>query len=507
MLNSDIIMVDMKHNPYSSAKLSLHYFVFATLWILFSDKAVEMLAGSLHLYSLAQSLKGVLFILVTSLMLWLMIKRNNLELERANDIDYVTGLHSPFVFFRYLEQKLSDASKSEHYVLFLLDIDNFKSVSDHLDFEKTNLFLKDIAQFIDSPTVFPIFSSRIHTDGFACLIPMQDRTQIEIHLTHIQEQFNKCAQYHRISVTCSIGVALYPTDGRNVKQLMSSAKYALTQAKKTKNTVSYHDKKLAERDNQRQELINDLRNAIKEEEIHLVFQPKYTLKDKKVTGLEVLSRWRHHQHGNISPAIFIELAEENHLCTALTELVMKKASKQLKEARLLGHRVPSVSVNISATELNSAEAMYQIENYLKQDREFARYLCLEITETAMLKNIDQSANMVRKLKQYGVKFSIDDFGAGYTSFGIFNQLEVDEIKIDQSFIKDIAVSYRSRVITSGIIDIAKKFDIQVVAEGIETSQQLHILKELDCGQGQGFLLSRPVPVEKLNEKLVNINMY
>ncbi|MCR9580743.1 EAL domain-containing protein [Vibrio antiquarius] len=226
--------------------------------------------------------------------------------------------------------------------------------------------------------------------------------------------------------------------------------------------------------------------------------------DKRVTGVEVLSRWKHHQYGDISPALFIKLAEENNLCSALTELVMRKASKQLKEAQLLGCAVQSVSVNISATEINSVEGMEKIEAYLRQDTDFTRHLCFEITKTAMLNNIEQCANPVKKFKQSGVAFSIDDFGVGYTSFEIFNKLEIDEIKIDQSFIKDITVKYRSRAITSGIIDIAKGFGIQVVAEGIETSQQLRILEELECGQAQGFFLSRPIPISKLKEKLLNM---
>jgi diguanylate cyclase (GGDEF)-like protein len=494
----------MKKNSHSSEKLVLHYFVFASLWILFSDKAIELLPGSLGVYSLVQSLKGILFIVVTSLLLWVLIKRNNRELQQAYDVDYVTGLHSPLVFFRYLEQKISSVSEREHYVLFLLDIDNFKPVADQLGFEKSSQFLKDIAQTIDSPSAFPLLSSRIHTDGFACLIRMRDKNQIDTHLARVQRQFNEHSQHHAIDVTCSIGVALYPVDGRSVKKLMSSAKYALTQAKKTKNTIRYHDKKLAEQDFQKQEMINDLRNAIQEDQIQIVFQPKYALKDKRVTGVEVLSRWKHHQYGDISPALFIKLAEENNLCSALTELVMRKASKQLKEAQLLGSAVQSVSVNISATEINSVEDMEKIEAYLRQDTEFTRYLCFEITETAMLNNIEQCANLVKKFKQSGVAFSIDDFGVGYTSFEIFNKLEIDEIKIDQSFIKDITVNYRSRAITSGIIDIAKGFGIQVVAEGIETPQQLRILEELECGQAQGFFLSRPVPISKLKEKLVNM---
>lgn len=498
---TDNTVVSMKRNIKSSTKFVFTYFVFASLWVWFSDKAVELLSSNPQVYTLVQSLKGMLFIVVTSLLLWGLVKKNNRELEQANDIDSVTGLHSPLVFFRYLEQKIQSAKEDEHYVLFLLDIDNFKPIADRLGFMKSSQFLKDIAQSIDSHTVFPLLSSRIHSDGFACLVRMHDENQIALHLARVQKQFNQHAKNHEIDVTCSIGVAFYPYDGESVKQLMSSAKYALAQAKKTKNTIRYHDKKLAEEDFQKQRMIIELRHAIQEEQIQIVFQPKYRLKDKRMTGVEVLSRWTHSQYGDIPPSVFVTLAEENNLSSALTKLVIKQASKQLKEAQLLGRVIQSVSVNISATELNSTEGIHQIEYQLNQDTELSKYLCLEITETATLKNIEKCASLVKKMKRSGVAFSIDDFGVGYTSFGIFNRLDVDEIKIDRSFIKDIAVDYRSRAITSGIIDIAKGVGIQVVAEGVETDHQLRILEELGCEQAQGFYLSHPIPVEELKEKL------
>ncbi|TOP13027.1 diguanylate cyclase, partial [Vibrio parahaemolyticus] len=198
--------------------------------------------------------------------------------------------------------------------------------------------------------------------------------QIALHLARVQKQFNQHAKNHEIDVTCSIGVAFYPYDGESVKQLMSSAKYALAQAKKTKNTIRYHDKKLAEEDFQKQRMIIELRHAIQEEQIQIVFQPKYRLKDKRIAGVEVLSRWTHSQYGDIPPSVFVTLAEENNLSSALTKLVIKQASKQLKEAQLLGRVIQSVSVNISATELNSTKGIHQIEYQLNQDTELSKYL-------------------------------------------------------------------------------------------------------------------------------------
>lgn len=224
----------MKRITQSSTKFVFTYFAFASLWVWFSDKAVELLSSNPQSYTLVQSLKGMLFILVTSLWLWGLVKKNNRELEQAHDIDYVTGLHSPLVFFRYLEQKIQSAKEDEQYVLFLLDVDNFKPVADQLGFMKSSQFLKDIAQSIDSHKVFPLISSRIHSDGFACLVRMHNENQIALHLARVQKQFNQHAKNHKINVTCSIGVAFFPYDGESVKQLMSSAKYALAQAKKQK---------------------------------------------------------------------------------------------------------------------------------------------------------------------------------------------------------------------------------------------------------------------------------
>ncbi|MDF2152818.1 bifunctional diguanylate cyclase/phosphodiesterase [Vibrio sp. CAU 1672] len=491
----------MNDTKLYSVKLALGYFIFASLWVLFSDKAVELLSDSLQMYTWAQAFKGQLFVIITSLLLWGMIRKNNRTLERANDIDSVTGLHSPSVFFRHLEKTLKDARSDEHDVLFLLDIDNFKSVTDKLGFDATNRLLKDISRVIDTPAPYKVLSSRVHSDGFACLVTLQHASQIEPYIAKIHRQFNQCTYRYHIDVTCCIGVALFPSDGQNAKELMSSATFALNEAKKRKNTIEYHDITLAEQVRQRQDMVCELRKAIDHNAIDIVFQPKYSLHSGQMTGVEVLSRWTHERYGPVPPDVFIALAEEHRFCRALTTLVLEKASNQLKASQLLGLAIQSVSVNISAVELNNPRDMDSIERYLQADPEFARFLCFEITETAMLDNIDQCALAVKKLKQYGVSFSIDDFGVGYTSFRIFNKLDVDEIKVDRSFIQKIEHDDRSRAITSGIIDIGKEFGINVVAEGVENRQQLEMLKRLNCEQVQGFYLGRPAPLAQLNAEL------
>ncbi len=282
---------------------------------------------------------------------------------------------------------------------------------------------------------------------------------------------------------------------------MASAIHALTEAKKSKNTIEFHDPKLTELERQRQEMVQELRKAIDDKAIDIVFQPKYNIESKFVAGVEVLSRWTHERYGVVSPDIFVALAEENHFCRDLTTLVLEKTASQLRANGLLGNELNSVSVNISAVELNSVDDMNHLDEYLRKDPEFARLLCLEITETAILKDIDQCAIAVQTLKKQGVSFSIDDFGVGYTSFGIFSKLDVDEIKVDRSYINGLEDDYRSRAITSGIIDIARGFGINVVAEGVENAQQLSILKTLNCEQARGYYLGYPMSSKQLKVSL------
>ncbi|MEZ9564150.1 putative bifunctional diguanylate cyclase/phosphodiesterase [Vibrio artabrorum] len=479
------------------------YLMLSSSWILFSDLAVEALSNDLQEHAFFQTFKGLVFIVMTSFLLWVLVKKNNRDLESANDLDSVTGLHSPSVFFRYLKKRLKSSDTSDRYILFLLDIDDFKTIADQIGFENTHAFLKDIARSIELPVEHQLLSSRVHSDGFASLIKLNDTEQIESHIALVHRRFSECAYRYDIAATCCIGAALFPSDGNNAKQLMASATHALGQAKKSKNAIEFHDPKLTELERHRQEMVLELRKAIDEKTLEVVFQPKYNIKSKLVVGVEVLSRWTHERYGVVSPEVFIALAEEHQFCRDLTMLVLEKTSQQLRTCGLLGKELNSVSVNISAVELNSVDDMDYLDNYLQRDPDFARLLCLEITETAILKDIDQCARAVQKLKKQGVSFSIDDFGVGYTSFSIFNKLDVDEIKVDRSYIKDLETNYRSRAITSGIIDIARGFGIHAVAEGVENAQQLAILETLNCEQAQGYYLGYPMPSQQLRESLTS----
>ena len=482
---------------FSSFKVVFAYLIFSLIWILFSDLTVEKIFTNIEHYTLAQSIKGGVFVVVTSLMLWGLIYKNLRDLRAADDLDRVTGLNSPSVFYRNLDVKLNHATSNKKKILYILDIDNFNSASASLGFDDTNNFLKDIADIIDSASSTKHFSSRIHVDAFASFTKLDQEISTDKYLSYIQQQVNQCAHRYGIETTCCIGVAIYPADGENAKKLIQSAKNALSEAKKTKNSIQYHDKVLTAQERNRKAMVQELHKAIENNQIEVVFQPKYHLASMELSGVEVLARWTHETFGVVPPATFIALAEENNLCAAITKLVIAKSSQQLTQQRMMETKIKKVSINISATEFNCATHMKTLENVLQNNRHISPYLCLEITETAALNDIDNCADIISKFKQYGTTFSIDDFGVGYTSFEIFKKLVVNEIKIDRSFIMNVDTDERSAIIVKGIIDIARGFGIDVVAEGVETPEQLALLKQMNCHQAQGYYLGRPMAIDQL----------
>ncbi|SIO37800.1 bifunctional diguanylate cyclase/phosphodiesterase [Salinivibrio sp. ES.052] len=487
----------MKKTNYYALKLAFIYFFFATLWILFSDRVVTALTTNLELYELAQAFKGHLFVVVTSIMLWRLARKNNLDLERASDIDSVTGLHSPSVFMRHVDTLLARAAQKTSHVLVIVDIDGFTSLTNKLGFERTNHLLSDMAHAIEVSTLLDKLTSRIHADRFACLAELDGASDMALYIERLHRECSRYLQRYDQQATCSIGVALFGPDGDDAATLMTAATRALNDAKKRKGAVTYHDIHLTEQAQKRRQLITALRQAIKNKEIEVVFQPQYRLASGELTGLEVLARWTHETYGAVPPSMFIPLAEEQGFCEDLTALVLEKSAKQLHDSDLLGTVIQRVSVNISAVEFNSESAIRRIDDYLQLNPEFARYLCLEITETAALDDILECARVVDTLKRHGVTFSIDDFGVGYTSLGLFNQINVDEIKIDRSFIQAMESDSRAKAITAGIIDIAKRLEINVVAEGVETVTQLALLKSFDCEYVQGYYLGYPASLSEL----------
>ncbi|QSX32321.1 bifunctional diguanylate cyclase/phosphodiesterase [Shewanella avicenniae] len=496
----------MERAMLSALKVATIYAAFATLWILFSDMAVQVMVESPHLRTLAQTYKGIAFVIITALMLLGLVFRSNRVIEKANDMDHLTSLHSMSMFIRTLSLNIQQLKPNEQLVLGYLDIDDFKTINETLGYEKADIFLQHFAHDLAAVSLPGACLSRLHADQFASFIKYDHSFDIGDHAQHLQRVFNHCAKQHGLDSTCSIGVALYPMDGSNVKELMSSAQGALNVAKQKKDAIQFHDKSMTEKAMQRRELVAELRQAIAQDKLTVVYQPKYELGSLNVSGVEVLVRWNHPTRGYISPDVFIPLAEDHGLTNAISKLVVDKATTELSHANLLGQPLQHIAINVSAAEFNNPEEMASLTDFIiNGHQQLAPFARIEITETATLIDMGNSMDIIAKLQASGITFSIDDFGTGYTSLAMLKDLTVDEIKIDRSFVAELERDPRSRTIVSAIIAMAKSFDIHVVAEGVETEHQLTILQQLGCHQAQGFFLARPMPIEDLQHHLVQAN--
>ncbi|OKY25156.1 bifunctional diguanylate cyclase/phosphodiesterase [Thalassotalea sp. PP2-459] len=491
----------------SAVRIAFIYAVFSGLWILFSDFAVETFIDSANLRALAQTYKGLIFVFVTAMMLLLLVYRNNQALEKTNDLDGLTGLYSINMFIRSLDKSIRSLHSHEQIILGYLDIDDFKTLNEAIGFDRADMFLRDLAADISKATLAGSVTARLHADQFAsfAFIDTNEEFDMDAHVLSFQRLFAKRAKQNGINVTCCIGVALYPTDGRNAKELMVSATEALGVAKQQKNAIQYHDKALTKIAMQRRQMVLDLRQAIKENALTVVYQPKYNLNTLSISGVEVLVRWIHEKHGFVSPADFIPLAEDNHLTNAISKLVIGKAAEELEIAGLLGGELQRIAVNVSATEFNNIDEMQGLTKFIKNLENFAPFVSIEITETATLTDMKKSVDIIADLQQQGITISIDDFGTGYTSLTMLKDLTVDEIKIDRSFIAEIEHDERSKTIVNAIIVMAKSFGVNIVAEGIETEQQLSLLQNMGCEEAQGFYLAKPMPIEDLTRHIKQLN--
>ncbi len=427
--------------------------------------------------------------------------KNNNALEKATDMDSLTGLHSLTMFVRTLNLTIKQLKKDEQLILGYLDIDDFRRINESLGYEKADNFLRELAQGINDTLLPGSFAARLHADQFASFAKITGEYDMDKHMQDIQRLYNRLSKSYGMESTCCISVAIYPQDGSSAKELMVSATEALSVAKEKKNAIQYHDKELTERAFQRRQLSLDLRNALENEELTVVYQPKYDLKTLEATGVEVLVRWNHPVKGFIAPDLFIPIAESNGLTGLISRLVVRKVEQELKDSGLLGNQVKSIAINVSATEFNNPEEMYSLVDYIKSNEAIAPYMNIEITETATLDNMVKSVELISSLQKNGISISIDDFGTGYTSLTMLKDLTVDEIKIDRSYISEVETDNRSKTIVNAIIAMTNSFGINLVAEGVETERQLNILQEMGCQQAQGYYLGRPMPVEKLIEHL------
>ncbi|MBS1191273.1 MAG: hypothetical protein H6R10_3065 [Rhodocyclaceae bacterium] len=352
----------------------------------------------------------------------------------------------------------------------------------------------------------PPMLSRMGGDEFTVLLSVLDDSADAVRVAQrILAVFEAPFEVggHELFVTCCIGIALFPADGTARDAVLKAAWLAMQQAKREgRDSYRFFSKDLGARSHQRLSLETELRKAVERQELEVFYQPKVDLAASRLVGAEALVRWRHSQRGMVSPADFIPLAEETGLIVPLGHWVLASACRQMAAWLAAGRRVPRISVNVSSQQFRQRGFPDHVRAALSGARLAPPYLCLEITESAIMENAQAFIETLDELKAGGVALSIDDFGTGYSSLSYLKRFPIDELKIDRSFINGVEHDNDNAAIVTAIIAMAHSLGLQVVAEGVENPQELGFLRDLGCEVCQGFLYSRPLPAANFGELLI-----
>jgi diguanylate cyclase (GGDEF)-like protein len=434
-----------------------------------------------------------------------------MSLQQVANYDALTNLINRRGFNQIFAEKLSQkASEGGMLAVMFLDIDHFKRINDSLGHDAGDVLLKVIAEHIrGSVRSHEDVVARFGGDEFCILINLHDREEARTMAQRIMFKMKEPIELagRRMVMTTSIGISLYPDDGTTCEELLKHADLALYQSKGNgRNGLHFFSSNLKTRASMELQLEEELRHALRSDSgLTLYYQPIYELKTGRVTKLEALIRWQHPVHGLLAPDRFIAIAETNGLIAELDNWVLRKACEDLGELSRHGCEDLKIAWNCSPLNLAREELADEIESALRTAGVAPERLELEVTENALMGNIANTLVLLRQIRALGVSLSIDDFGTGYSSLAYLKRLPLNTLKIDRSFILDIPKATADMEIVQAIIVMAHTLHLQVVTEGVESLEQYEFLERSGCDFIQGYLLSRPVPLEELRPVLEEIN--
>ncbi|WP_320055441.1 EAL domain-containing protein [Desulfuromonas thiophila] len=430
------------------------------------------------------------------------LQENRNHLEYLVYHDALTELPNRQLFRDRLQHAISMARLAQHRVgVLFLDIDRFKKINDSLGHETGDRVLCEVSRRLllcarDADTV-----ARLSGDEFALII---DQIVHDENVILVAQEVSRALALpievddFRLFVTASIGISMYPQDGRDVVSLLKAADAAMFQAKELgRDTYRFYTPGLNERASTLLLMEGALRQAVDQNNLVVYYQPQVELTSGRVVGVEALLRWRHPQQGMISPAEFIPLAEETGLIVSIGEWALLQACRQGCLWHQTGYAPLRVAVNISARQFRQSDLVAMVRRVLRETGFDGRHLELELTESLLMDDVDGAIATMTQLSQLGVRLSIDDFGTGYSSLAYLKRFPINYLKIDRSFVRDIMDDPNDAAIAATIIDLARNMNLHVIAEGIELEAQRVFLQQKGCRYGQGYLFSQPLPADQL----------
>jgi diguanylate cyclase (GGDEF)-like protein len=424
------------------------------------------------------------------------------SLLRMAQYDFLTGLPNRQQLQQQLDQILEDAGRLQRRVAVLcVGLDDFKGINEQFSYQSGDQLLLALSDRLRSHSGRLGALARLGGDQFALVQadieqPYEAAELAQSVLDDLEQPF--LLDQQEVQLRATIGITLFPEDGDSTEKLLQKAEQTMTLAKsRSRNRYQFYIASVDSEMRRRRELEKDLREALTQNQLHLVYQPQVDYRDHRVVGVEALLRWQHPQHGFVPPDLFIPLAEQNGTIIPIGEWILDQTCRQLREWHDQGFTELRMAINLSTVQLHHAELPRVVNNLMQVYRLPAKSLELEVTETGLMEDISTAAQHLLSLRRSGALIAIDDFGTGYSSLSYLKSLPLDKIKIDKSFVQDLLEDEDDSTIVRAIIQLGKSLGMQVIAEGVETAEQEAYIIAQGCHEGQGYLYSKPLPAREL----------
>lgn len=405
------------------------------------------------------------------------------------------------VFEEKLNKQIKKSTKnSKGMALLFIDSDRFNNTDDSLSFnyidEFLEMFFKQLEEYMENKGILHRVSENKY---LLCIYDIEDLDYFKNNIERKIKRFVRLRELESCDIynSVNVGISIYLDHGYSAKELINKAKIAMYKAKELgRNKCYFFQDNIYKEMIEKKEIEKSLRNALKNNELLIYYQPQVDMTTSKIYGVEALLRWNSPKYGYMQPGKFISIAEETGIIMEIGEWILREVCIQAKKWQNDGFNI-KMSINISAIQLQYKGFLNSIKKIINETNTEPSLIEFEITESILIESTKEVQKILSEIKNMGIKISLDDFGTGYSSLIYLNKFPIDTIKIDRSFVQDLFMSPKKTAIVEGIIHIAQNIGMDVIAEGIENKKELHILKEINCNRGQGYIYSKPLPINEI----------
>lgn len=503
-------------------KNMLLFILGGAIWINLSNKLLIKYVTDITKYKQMQIYKDVVYMLLVGLVVYLVSRKRRYKLESLVDLNkhkemeekiyalayynVLTGMPNRSKFEQQVNEKIKEYKYTkDKFAIIYMNIDNFRRVNDTWGYEVGDKLLKYIASIMNKYADEIYLCAHLGGDEFAIVIDnVKGRNEVLKKTKGLMDEFKIPWEFekHKIFITFSAGIVLYPEHGESLYSLVVNADTAMWHVKKHgKDGCCFYNADMQTKRAEYIQTAHQIRRGLKNHEFVVYYQPQISLATGEIAGMEALIRWKHPEQGCIPPNDFIPLAEATGEIHAIGRFVLETVCKQKKEWELQGYPEVIVSVNISGISLTRGDLADEIEELLETYDVDGSGIRIEVTETSVMTDMDMAVKTLRKIRELGVKVALDDFGTGYSSLTYLRRLPLDVVKIDRTFINNIKNVDEEEIIVGVVVQIARSLDLEVVAEGVETREQLSYVVESECELAQGYYFSKPIAPDQMGEIL------